>query len=279
MVRTRAFQACNRGSTPRGVTIKSAPCERILCYHLCILSPMPKVISNLRVFVFPGQFGLPTLGPFALKLEAWLRVMSIEYTQVVEPNPAKGPKGKNPWIEYGDVRMGDTELIIAHLEGVLGRRMDDWHSLEEAAVALATRRMIEEHLHQVFEYELMIMDEGWQYIVPGFNIVPFPLRNFVSQHFRKKFRKQLFARGILRHTPDIITAKGRADLDALSQILGDKPWLLGDKPSTVDMSMYGMVAPMIFSPIQTPVMQHARSVKNIVEFCERVRATYFSDER
>lgn len=240
---------------------------------------MSKQIPDLRLFVFPGDFGLPTLGPFALKLEAWLRVMGVDYVRLIEPNPAKGPKGKSPWIEYGNVRMGDTEAIIAHLEDKLGFRMDDWHKPPEAALALAVRRLIEEYLHQVFEYELIVMDEGWKYLAGAFHAIPFPLRGLIRGRMRKHFRKQLYARGILRHEPEVITTKGKADLDALSQILGDKLWLIGDKPSAVDMSLYGMIAPMIFSPIETPVMQYARSLKNIVAFCERLRTKYFSDER
>src|SRR5512144_1427071 len=46
--------------------------------------------------------------------------------------------------------------------------------------------------------------------------------SMLSSHLRK----QLYARGLARHTPDIVAAKGRADIDALAAFLGDKPFLL-----------------------------------------------------
>ena len=36
-------------------------------------------MSILRVFTFEADWGLPTTGPFALKLLAWLRLNGIAY--------------------------------------------------------------------------------------------------------------------------------------------------------------------------------------------------------
>ena len=44
--------------------------------------------STIRVFTFSPGWGLPTNGPFALKLLAWLELAGIPYEQVVE-NPER----------------------------------------------------------------------------------------------------------------------------------------------------------------------------------------------
>ena len=49
-------------------------------------------VPELRVFTFSPGWGLPTVGPFALKLLAWLELCGIPYEQVVEDNTTKGPK-------------------------------------------------------------------------------------------------------------------------------------------------------------------------------------------
>src|SRR3954469_11145790 len=67
-------------------------------------------MSKVRVFTFAPDWGLPTVGPFALKLLAWLELAAIPYEQVIEANPRKGPKGKNPWIELDGERIGDSEV-------------------------------------------------------------------------------------------------------------------------------------------------------------------------
>jgi glutathione S-transferase len=242
------------------------------------MTNLPNELNDLRVFVFPGSTkgaGVPTLGPFALKLEAWLRLTGIPYQRVIEGNPAKGPKKKSPWIEYGSVRLGDTAIIIHHLEEKTGRSLDSWLSPEQAALSLVLQRMLSEDFHQTFEYEMMMRDAGWKFITPGMNHIPQPLRWFVAASMRRHFRKQLYARGLGRHNDDEIIAIGRAAVDALAVLLGEKPWLFGDRPCTADASLYGMLAPLIFLPVETPVAQHLRSKVNLVNYCERIRGQLF----
>ena len=81
-------------------------------------------MSKVRVFTFAPDWGLPTVGPFALKLLAWLELAGIPYEQVIEANPVKGPKGKNPWIELDGERIGDSEVIIDLLKRRHGIDLD-----------------------------------------------------------------------------------------------------------------------------------------------------------
>lgn len=244
------------------------------------MASVPKELEDLRVFVFPGWSGgpgVPTLGPFALKLEAWLRLNDIPYQRVVEGNAAKGPKKKSPWIEYGDLRLGDTAFIIRHLEETTGRGIDAWLSPEQAAQSLVLQRMLGEDFHQTFEYELMMRDAGWKFLQPGLAHIPQPLRWLVATSMRRHFRKQLYARGLGRHTDDEIIAIGRAAVDAFAALLGDKTWLFGDRPCTADATLYGMLAPLILMPVETPVAQHLRTKVNLVRYCERIRDQVFAE--
>jgi len=96
---------------------------------------------------------------------------------------------------------------------------------------------------------------------------------------RSHLRKQLYARGITRHTPEIIEAKGRSDVDALADFLRDQPFLLADRPSTADTALFGLLAPMIYWPMQTPVASHAKSVQVITSYCDRMRQRCFTGKR
>lgn len=91
---------------------------------------------------------------------------------------------------------------------------------------------------------------------------------------QRQMRLQLFARGIARHAPDVIERKGRADIDALSAFLGDKPFLLTDRPVMADTAVFGLLAPMVYWPMATPVAQYARTVPNIKAYCERMKARW-----
>jgi hypothetical protein len=116
--------------------------------------------APLRVFTFSPDWGLPTNGPSALKLLAWLELTGIPYDQVVENNSSKGLKGKSPWAEIDGKPMADSELIIDSLSRRHGIDLVEGHSPDQRRLGLAWRRTFEEHLHQVLEWELLIHPAG-----------------------------------------------------------------------------------------------------------------------
>jgi glutathione S-transferase len=92
---------------------------------------------------------------------------------------------------------------------------------------------------------------------------------------RTQFGKQLYARGIARHAPDVIARKGCADLDALAAFLGERPFLLSERPVSADTAVFGLVAPMVYWPMETPVAAYARSLPNLRAYCDRMREQCF----
>jgi glutathione S-transferase len=237
-------------------------------------------MTTLRVFTFTPDWGLPSAGSFAIKLLAWLELAGIPYEQVIEDNPRKGPKGKNPWIELDGEPIGDTELIIEFLSKRYGVDLDAGLSSEQKAIGLAWRRTFEEHFHQVLEWELFEHPAGATYMRKSMlSKMPPVVGPLVFSILRSHLRKQLYARGLARHTPDIIEAKGRADIDGLAAFLGDKPFLLGQQPRTADAAVFGLLAPMVYWPMQTPVASYAKSVNNIVSYCTRMRERCFRSNR
>src|SRR5687767_11282054 len=91
----------------------------------------------------------------------------------------------------------------------------------------------------------------------------------VERLVRRQMRSHLFERGIARHAPADIERFGRDDIDALVGWLGDRSWFLGDRPTKVDASAFGLLAATIRSPLATPVHQYARSQPTLVRFVDR----------
>jgi glutathione S-transferase len=237
------------------------------------------VMSNgpIRVFCFSPAWGLPTMGPFALKLIAWLKLAGIEHELVHEDNPGKGPKGKSPWIENGSLRMGDTQLIIENLSRTRGVNPDAGATAEERARDLAVRRMLEEHTHQVLEYELLVDERGFRALRAALAAALPPIVRTVVPHvMRHATRKQLLARGLARHARADITRMGEADVDAVKTLLGTAPFLGGETPRTVDASAFGMLGLLAFAPMATPVASHIRRDATLMRYLERLRARFCS---
>jgi glutathione S-transferase len=231
----------------------------------------------IKVHTFSRMFeGLPASGPFDLKLMGWLELAGLAYKQVFQDDTRKGPKGKNPWIELDGERIGDSEIIIGRLGERFGVDLDAGLAPEQAAVAHAWRRTFEEHFHQVFEWELLVHPAGAAFMRAGMVAqMPPVIGPVVFGMMRRGMTAQLRARGIGRHAPEIVAAKGRADVDALSAFLGDRPYLVADRPVVADLAVFGQLAPMLVWPMETPVAMHARSVPNVVAFVERVRRRCF----
>lgn len=229
-------------------------------------------MSGLRVFTFMSGWGLPTTGPFALKLLAWLGLNGISFEQVIENNPAKGPLGKSPWIELEGRRIGDSDAIIRLLADrhdinlVLGATLDD------RAIAHAFKTTFEERFHQILEWELFVHPAGAAFINETVRSqTPPVIGAIISRSMRRHFAGQLHARGIARHAPETIAEMGRADLDALAARLADRPFLTGDEPVLADLAIFGQVAPMLHWPMDTPVAGHGKGIAVLRDWSDRIK--------
>src|SRR5262249_51837397 len=207
-----------------------------------------------------------------------LRMLDVPYERSYNNDNRKGPKRKSPWLEDGEHVLGDTELILAHVARTTGKHLDRELSEIDRARSLVLRRMLEEHYHQVFEYELCLRDEGFAQLrtmIEG--EIPALLRPLAFRAMRRAMKHHLFERGIARHTPDEVTAMGRADIDALASWLGDRDWFITDHPTKADASAFGLLAVTIRSDLPTPVCRYARTKPNLVAFVERAGSRWFAD--
>ncbi|MFN4129408.1 MAG: glutathione S-transferase C-terminal domain-containing protein [Paracoccaceae bacterium] len=238
-----------------------------------------RLMTSVRVFTFSNLFdGLPAGGPFDLKLLAWLNLAGVPYEHAFQDDTRKGPKGKNPWIELDGERIGDTEIIIQKLGQRFGVDIDANLPAADAATAHGWRRTFEEHFHQIFEWELLAHPEGAAFMkdfVRG--QMPPILGHAAFMMMQRGMARQLHARGIARHSPDIIAAKGKHDIDALSAFLGDRPFLVANRPVTADAAVFGQLAPMMVWPMRTPVSQYLRGITNVAAYVDRMRSLCFAE--
>lgn len=235
--------------------------------------------DEIRLFAFGTGWGVPfnTSAPFPLKLETWLRMAKIPYEFVVANDPGKGPKGKAPWIESGGTRMGDSTLIIEHLREAHDVDLDAHLDARQRAVAVCIQRMLEEHYHQCFEHQLFFGRGGEERLTGFAATMPIPLRWLVPTVLSRAFSKQLYARGMGRHSEDVIIEQGKSDLDALAELLGEGPYVLGETPSSIDACVFGFLGVSLYVEGDNPLYEYGASLENLMRYCERMRAEYFPE--
>jgi glutathione S-transferase len=235
-------------------------------------------MSDLVVHQLPGAWGLPSISPFCLKLDLYLRMVGIPHQVVVDATPFRGPKGKLPWIEHDRRRIGDSGLIIEYLENRFGCDANAGLTAAERAIALALRRLIEENLYWTMVYDRWMVDENWSsfrdVILGG---VPIPLRQVLAPVARRGVRRELEGHGIGLHSSDEIHAIGRRDIGAIGDFLADKPFMMGERATEVDAVAYGILPNIMNVPISSPIKDAALQRRNLVDYVERVGRQYFPE--
>merc|ERR1719154_432379 len=91
-------------------------------------------------------------------------------------------------------------------------------------------------------------------------------------------RLRCHLQGISRHQLEEIWEFARKDLKAVSEILGDKPFLLGDEPSTVDCVLFGHIVQFLYIDIGFPQREVlVNECQNLVALVERIKYRYWPD--
>jgi glutathione S-transferase len=240
----------------------------------------------IELYQFFPAFGQPTASSFCLKLAAYLRMADLPYKAVDVDRPGKSPKGKLPFIRDGGVEVADSGIIIDYLKakygdsGDLGDLADSELSPEQQAVSLATQRLVEESLYWSAMYARWVEPEGWAVLAPAFfGVIPKPARGLVASLIRRKIIRDIRGHGRGLLTQEEVYASADKDLTALSALLGEKPYFMGDKPTTLDAVVYGLLALIYFVPIDSPLKTKAESLNNLKAHAERIREAYFPVER
>ncbi len=241
----------------------------------------------LTLFQVPrGDWNVPSVSPACAKLETWLRLTQIPYQVGPWPAAIAPPKGKWPYIDDDGLVMGDSTLIIERLRRTRGIDPDARLTSLERAISVAFRRMIKENLNWAVAQIRYLEPAGWLIFrralaplaAPLVGEDPQKIEEF-QQGLKQTVVNQMIGQGMGRHSNEEIHEIASADLAAISEFLGSKPFFFGDHPTGADATVYGYVTNIIDVPIDAPIPRFARACKNLVEYCQRMRARFFSELR
>ena len=234
-------------------------------------------MSDVVVHELRGAWGLPSISPFCLKLQTWLRIAGVPYSSVVDATPFGAPKGKLPFVEHDGRRIGDSGLAIDYLSRRLGRDPDTTLDAVSRGTAVALRRMVEENLYWTLVYDRWMVEENWRsfrdVVLAG---IPAAVRPLVAPIARRGVRKQLMGHGMGRHSADEIHAIGRRDIGALADVLGDQPFFFGDAATGFDAVAYGFLANILEAPIASPVKDEGLRRASLPAYLARMRDRFWS---
>lgn len=226
---------------------------------------------------FPPAPGLPNASPPCMKVEAFLRLAEIPY-QAAPPDFRAAPKGRVPYVDLDGELVGESGLIIDRLAALHGIDLDAGLDPRERAAAHAFGRMLDDDLYLAMLYERWLDDANWALVrTTFFASVPETMRAKIAEGVRTSQRQRLEAHGMGSHTPEEVAALGRADVDALAQLLGERPFMMGETPSLLDCTAHAYVANLLIPPFTGPLKDAAQAHANLVAYNQRMLARVFPE--
>lgn len=235
---------------------------------------------SITLYQFKPLFGLPNASPFCMKLETYLRLAGLPYTAVTLKGRPQSSTRKAPYVEIDGAFMADSGLIIAHLERTHGHPVDGKLTLAQRAEALALQRLMEEHLYWVMVYARWVDPETraqWRPYLQEFMGLPSFLTPLVAHLAARGIMKTLKGQGIGRHTPEVIWQMGIADVQALAHWLGNRPWVFGEQPTSLDAGIAAFIGNIVRTPWNNPLTAATLKHGSLIAHFERVMAQCFPE--
>lgn len=231
----------------------------------------------ITLYCFQPAGGLPDASPFVVKTMTLLKMAGIDYDSN-SGGFTQAPKGKKPYINDDGQIVADSTFIRFHLEENHGVDFDAHLSEEQKAIGWCAEKMCEEHLYWVIAYSMWLDDANFERgAAKFFNKLPAFARPLAKFYMRRRVRKNLWSQGIGRHSASEIAALGVRDIEALSALIGDKPYLFGDEPCGADATVFAFLAAVMSPLLETAYRDAALEKPNLVAYRDRMMAQYFVD--
>ncbi|MBB6253557.1 glutathione S-transferase family protein [Nitrospirillum iridis] len=244
---------------------------------MTVAQPAPVPAQPITLYGGGALFGLPDASPFVIKAEVQLKMAGLPYVKT-QAMPDQGPKGQIPFIEDDGLRVGDSTFIRAHIEKTYGVDLDAGLTPRQRAEAWAIERLLENQLYWTLVYGRWLIPENFEKgPAQFFNRVPEAMREELRRTVLERVTQNVRAAGPARHTADEVTGLCDRSLSALSVLLGDQPYFMGDRPSAVDATALGMLAGLLTPYFDTDLRRRVLCYLNLLAYTDRLMAAFYPD--
>lgn len=236
----------------------------------------------MKVFGLARTWDFPDASPYVCKLVMWLRMVGLDYELQYVPWPEmikRAPRKSVPWIEDGDGEViHDSQRIIERLTEKYAIAIDAHLSTRERAQMRAWQRLLEDHYYWAGLVQMRwVEDHNWDIYKKELaaELEPSPEVEQFFQEIRDYLVGEFRGHAVGKMTLDEVRAVAYQDLDALSDGLGEQPYLMGARLTSVDAVLYACLLQTYATPCSSPVVAYARTKSNLAAYFERLRGEYW----
>ena len=230
---------------------------------------------------FPRASYCPNPSPYPIKIETFLRMAGIKY--INDFDEYMSPKGKSPWITFKGINVSDSQLAMEYLSKKLDIDLDKNLTKEQRAQSRAIRALLEDKFYFALVMDRWGFNEG-KIVYTHFGKPPkfipvFAFNFLIKMVGRKMVVPQAVAQGLGRHSQSELEEIGVQDLEAVSALLGNKPFIMGDQPTSVDLTLFGFMCMLLYVSMEECVYTRLiiEKLTNLKEHTERMKERFWSD--
>ena len=229
------------------------------------------------LYGFGPGFGLPEISPFVTKTEVQLKMAGLSYRKERAMPPAS-PKGQLPFIEDDGAKIADSTFIRAHIEQKYGFDFDAGFDQRQRAQAWAFERMIEHHVYWALVGARWVDPENFaKGPAHFFDGAPADRREKLREDAQFRIAENYLLSGLGRHAPEEDVDLALRSLLALSVQLGDRPYLMGEKPCGMDATAFGALAGILTPFFSSQLRRRAEEFDNLTAYVERMMEQYYPE--
>jgi len=225
----------------------------------------------ITLYSYPELFGVADNNGYGLKVFAFLRLAGVPFVHEHIFDASAAPRGQLPYIVDDGATIGDSEIIIAHLERKYALAIDSGLGAAQRDQNLLVTRLLDD-LYWVMSYSRW-KDEHY---FPAFRDALLREHPSLTVEGLNKAREFNFQRyyyaGIGRYAPEAAYARGLADLGLLARLVPPDGYVHGPRPTSIDAAIYGFIANIHFYAIDTPLKSFLAAQLNLVRHCLALHA-------
>ena len=232
-------------------------------------------------FYRSGRFGdLGDVSPYVYKLETYMRMAGIPYETELMPVDqmlGSGPRNLIPFIDLDGERLGDSSLIIEHLQDMHDDPLGDRTLPDEQRMrAHLLQKMCENELFYIMIYSRWLGGADYRLMATFVN------RHVGSDEHEQRIEGSLQAVKDMLHSfrmgrydEAFVEKSLRRNFDCLAFYLGGQDFFFGTEPHGVDAIAHALVASFVHFPVPNPLVLVAKEYASLVAFSDRIKQRYF----
>lgn len=223
----------------------------------------------------PSAWGLLSISPYCMFAELRLRIAGLDYKRVVETTARGTPEGVLPYARVDGRLLPNPEALHAWLDEQTGSPRLGQVGDGSYPQAVLIDRLIDKSLYWCFVHSRWAHEAGYDAVYPTFaGFAPKGLALLLVPLFRRSVNQLLKSNGFGDKTDDQVYSEGEIDIRALSVMLGNKEWFLGEGPGAPDAQVYALLANIEYQPVDNRLRAELRKQVSLMAFLQRVEGRF-----